>query len=241
MRDQGGSFALTDTLFAGQRLGPGTALIDEDVLRVLLLDAPTGEKSLQVRYDSIHDVVIDADSVVITFRDGRGLVGSTEEAPDFREHLLGACRALPEVTRALRALGSRRGVRGSRRNPSDREGRFFAPFISARRTSMEVRDPASVIGAFEARGLAAAMAGTIVSFSDELSAGHPARRRAMEAELSDAADHLSAALTALEDLAARALDDVDNLVRWRLWAAGVQRVFEAADRAWIDIEIVVSR
>ena len=106
---------------------------------------------------------------------------------------------------------------------------------------MEVRDPASVIGAFEARGLAAAMAGTIVSFSDELSAGHPARRRAMEAELSDAADHLSAALTALEDLAARALDDVDNLVRWRLWAAGVQRVFEAADRAWIDIEIVVSR
>jgi hypothetical protein len=241
MREQGGTFALASATLGGKPLGPGTALVDEDVLRVLLLDSPTGEKTVQVRYDLIVAVRLGAGSVVVDCRDGRGLVVATEEPAAFRGRLLAACRALPEVTRALRALGSRRGLRGTRRNPSDREGRFFAPFIAARRAAMEARDASAVIASFDARQLARSVAATIMAFTDQQSAGHPARRRALEAELTDAAEELSTALTTLAALAADAAADVDDLARWRSWAAGVQSVFEAADRSWLTIEPVVER
>ena len=68
-----------------------------------------------------------------------------------------------------------------------------------------------------------------------------ARLHALEAELGDATDQLTVALTDLEQAAALAISDVDDLARWRAWAAGVQRVFEAADRSWVTIEPVVSR
>ena len=74
-----------------------------------------------------------------------GRAGPRPAAEVEGRELLAACRALPEVTRALRALGSRRGAGGTRRNPGDREGRFFAPFISARRASMDARDARAVI------------------------------------------------------------------------------------------------
>lgn len=235
------NFALTSVTLAGAPLGSGTALVDEDVLRVLLLDARSGEKTLQVRYDSILGVAMGDGSVVITCRDGKTISVTTLEAAAFRLRVLAACRALPEVTRALRALGSRRGARGTRRNPTDKEGRFFAPLIAARRASMETRDAGGVIAAFGAKRLAQEIAATTLDFAAELAAGHPARRRALEAELSDAGDQLSAALNELEQLAALAVSDVDDLGRWRAWAASVQHVFEAADRAWVSIEAVVSR
>jgi hypothetical protein len=235
------NFVLDSVTVAGNRLGPATALVDEDVLRVLLLDAPTGEKTLQVRYESIVGVATGAGSVVITSRDGRDIAASTKDASSFRLRLLAACRALPEVTRALRALGSRRGARGTRRNPTDQEASFFAPLIAARRASMEARDAGGVIAAFGAKRLAQEIAATILAFAVAQAAGHPARRRALEAELGDASDQLTLALTDLEQVAALAISDVDDLGRWRVWAAGVQRVFEAADRSWVAIEQVVSR
>jgi hypothetical protein len=241
MREPGASFALTMASFAGKRLGPATALVDEDVLRVLLLDAADGEKALQLRYESIVGIGLSDGSVMVTCRDGRGFTAATAEAPAFRQSVLAACRSLPEVTRALRALGSRRGVRGSRRNPGDREGRFFAPFISARRASMDARDAKAVIMAFEARQLARALGATIRRFSVELGAGHAARERALEAELLDAVEQLDVALGRLEELASLASADVDDLGRWRSWAAGVQQVFEAADRAWVTMEPALER
>jgi hypothetical protein len=241
MRDQGGSFALSSSSFAGRVLGPGTALVDEDVLRVLLLDATEGEKALQLRYDAIAGVALSDGAVVVTCRDGRGLVASTGEAQAFRQSILAACRALPEVTRALRALGSRRGTGGTRRNPSDREARFFSPFIAARRASMDARDARAVIAAFDARELARGLGATLARFAADLSSGHPARQRAMEAELSDGVEALEAALDRLREQAAIAASDVDDLARWRTWAESVQHVFEAADRAWVTIEPVMER
>lgn len=241
MREQGGTFPLTMATLGGMRLGPGTALVDEDVLRLLLAESPDGEKALQFRYDAIIGVGLSDGSVVVSCRDGRGLIAALPDATAFRQGVLAACRALPEVTRALRALGSRRGVGGARRNPTDREGRFFAPFIRARRASMDARDAASVIRAFEPRELARSVAHTILAFASDLSAGHPARKRAMEAELDDAVQPLADALDRLRDLAALASSDVDDLGRWRSWAGGVQRVFDAADKSWVAIEPIVSR
>jgi hypothetical protein len=236
LREQGGSYALTMAMLGGRKLGPATALVDEDILRVLLLDAPGGEKAVQIRYDMIDGAGLSDGSVVITCRDGRGFVATTSEAAAFRQNVLAACRALPEVTRALRALGSRRETGGGRRNPGDREGRFFAPFISARRASMDARDARSVISAFDSRELLRSLSATLTVFARESAGGMPPRQRALEAELADGVEQLEAALDRLGELAADAARDVDDLGRWRSWAAGVQRVFEAADRAWVTIE-----
>src|SRR4051812_10344857 len=103
MREQGGSFALTMTMLGGRKMGPATALVDEDILRILLLDAPGADKAVQIRYDVIEGAGMSDGSVVISCRDGRGLVATTADAVAFRQSVLAACRALPEVTRALRA------------------------------------------------------------------------------------------------------------------------------------------
>lgn len=236
MREQGGSFALTMAAIGGKKLGPATALVDEDVLRVLLLDPGGGEKAVQIRYEQVLGVGMSDGSVVVSCRDGRSLVAASTEAAAFRQAMLAACRALPEVTRALRALGSRRGTAGSRRDPGDREARFFAPFIAARRASMDARDARAVISAFDPRELARSLTATMTVFAREMAAGHPARQRALEAELADGVERLDESLERLRELAAGAVVDVDDLTRWRDWAAGVQQVFEAADRAWVSIE-----
>ena len=236
MRETGGSFALTKASLGGKKLGPATALVDEDVLRLLLLDAAGGEKAIQIRYDTILGVGLGDGSVVVSCRDGRDLAATAKDAAGFRQGLLMACRSLPEVTRALRALGSRRGTGGLRRNPGDREARFFAPFISARRASMDAREARMVISAFDPKELARSLAATITVFAREGAAGHPARQRALEAELSDGIEGLESALDQLKALADAAAQDVDDLGRWRAWAVGVQHVFEAADRAWVAIE-----
>ena len=235
MREQGASFALVSARLGGKPLGPATALVDEDLLRVLLLDAGAGEKAIQIRYDTIVGVALGDGSVIVSCRDGRDLVAAIDDGSELRQHLLAACRSLPEVTRALRALGSRRGVGGTRRNPGDREARFFGPFISARRASMDARDARTVISAFDPRELTRSLNATITVFARESAAGHAARQRALEAELSDGIEPLEAALARLQELADLAARDVDDLARWRAWAAGVQQVFEAADRAWVTI------
>lgn len=241
MREHGASFALSKATLGGRKLGPATVLVDEDLLRVLLLDAGGGEKAIQLRYDTIIGVGLGDGSVVISCRDGRDFVAATQEAATFRQSVLGACRSLPEVTRALRALGSRRGLGGTRRNPGDREARFFAPFISARRASMDAREARAVISAFDPRELARSLNATITVFAREGAAGHPARHRALEAELSDGIEQLEFTLDRLQELAELAARDVDDLGLWRQWAAGVQHVFEAADKAWVAIEPTMGR
>jgi len=241
MREPDDGFALSSTVWSGKRLGQGTALLDEGVLRILLLDSAGGEKSLQLRYDMVAGVALSDGSVVITCRDGKILKVATRQASAFRSTMLAACRALPEVTRALRALGSRRGAGGIRRNPGEPEAAFFRPLIAARRTSMEATDAIAVVAAFNPKTLAMEIARIIDGFAAELGQDHPARRRALEAELTDASEELSVTLERLDELAQKAMADVDDLGRWRAWANGVRDVFEAADRTWVVIEPIVSR
>ena len=101
---------------------------------------------------------------------------------------------------------------------------------------MDARDARSVISAFDSRELLRSLSATLTVFARESAGGMPPRQRALEAELADGVEQLEAALDRLGELAADAARDVDDLGRWRSWAAGVQRVFEAADRAWVTIE-----
>jgi len=241
LRDHMTSYSLSGVALGRKRLGPGTALVDDDVLRLLLLDSPTGEKTLQIHYDAILGAAIGHGTVIISCKDNTSLVVTTREANALRGRLLAACRALPEVTRTLRALGSSRGSRRTGRDVGPREARFFSPLIDARRESMQARDALSVIAAFDARSLRHEIEVVLAEFADREAVGHPARRRAIEAELSDNAEGLMAALDALGEAAALAAADVDDLARWRSWAGAVQRVFEVADRVWTTVEPLMER
>lgn len=242
MRDEHAGFALRDLSYGGVKLGAATALIDEDVLRILLLDAPTADRSLQLRYSAIARVVSGPPTgVTIEMKDGRRLVTTTDEPDALRSSVLAACRALPEVTRALRALGSRRRVAGTARLTGEREARFFLPFIAARRAAMDARSASGVIASFDPRHLGRDLDRLIEELASERGGDHPARRRAAEAELSDAADPLREALEGLVALSSTASADVDDLAAWRAWASGVQRLFEIADRTWVEIDAVMER
>jgi hypothetical protein len=241
LRDHTTSYSLSAVTLGGRRLGPGTALVDDDVLRLLLLDSPSGEKSLQIQHNSILGAAIGHGSVIISCRDNRSLVLTTREANALRSRLLAACRALPEVTRTLRALGSNRGSRRTSRDAGPDEARFFSPLIEARRDSMQARDAQSVIGAFDAQRLRHEIEVVLAEFADRGAGGHPARRRAIEAEMSDDAEVLMSALSDLGEASTLAAADVDDLACWRGWAASVQRVFEVADRVWTTISPLMER
>jgi hypothetical protein len=240
-REHSTSFPVSLVARGRSKLGAGTALVDEDVLRLLLLDSPSGEKVLQISYESIAGVGLTAGAVMISMRDGVALTLASPQAPELRTRLLSACRALPEVTRALRALGSRRTLRGTRRNPTDKERRFFAPLIAARRASMEAREATAVVKSFDAERLIRDITAVVLDFAAEGGGSQPARRRALEAELTDASEQLTATLQELAAASMRPLNDVDDLATWRAWAAAVQRAFEAADRSWAEIEPIVNR
>jgi hypothetical protein len=106
---------------------------------------------------------------------------------------------------------------------------------------MDARDGRAVIMAFDPKELARSLTATLTVFAREMAAGHPARQRALEAELADGVELLDESLDRLRELAAAAAGDVDDLSRWREWAAAVQQVFEAADRAWVAIEPSMER
>jgi hypothetical protein len=106
---------------------------------------------------------------------------------------------------------------------------------------MLARDALAVIGAFDARALRHEIDVVLAEFADQAAAGHPARRRAIEAELADNAEPLALAFDNLAEASKLAAADVDDLPRWRAWAASVQRVFEVADRVWTTIAPVLER
>ncbi len=139
----------------------------------------------------------------------------------------------PEVTRALRAFGARRG------RPGSDHDRFFAPLLDplrrardhvARGTGRPWDAAALVDAAAVERDARAAL--------DALAAAHggpqPADRRALAAELEELAAPLFAALAALGERAAAlaAAGDAERPGAWRAWAAALAAAFAAADGVW---------
>ena len=144
---------------------------------------------------------------------------------------------LPELTRPLRSLGSRRGRLGAEHD------RFFAPLLAARRRGERAGDVRGRLKAFDAAGIATALDESIAAFAKDRFPRSAPDRRALEAELLELAVPLRTALDALEVYAARAVDtpgsDATAFVRWRSWCSAVQEVFDRADRCWIAFGAVL--
>lgn len=144
---------------------------------------------------------------------------------------------LPELTRPLRSLGSRRGQLGTEHD------RFFAPLLAARRRGERATEPRARLRAFDAGAIAAALDEAIADFAKDRFRRSAPDRRALEAELLEIAAPLRTSLDALEVYARRAADTADAddtaFVRWRSWCGAVQEVFERADRCWLAFGAVL--
>ena len=142
---------------------------------------------------------------------------------------------LPELTRALHGLGSRRGT------PGVEHDRFFAALLRARQVAEGCVEPESRLAAFDARRLAHSMTTMIGELAAERYPESAPDRRALEAELLEYAERLFAALESLGEAADRVRTSGDEvrLAEWRAWTRAAHRVFEEADRCWIASRPVV--
>lgn len=141
---------------------------------------------------------------------------------------------LPELTRALRALGSSRSGGTS-------QALFFGPLLEARRRAAEARTAHARVRAFSAADLTRALERAIERIVAEWPDARPPARRALRHELVERVDAYSVALRDLAHLAAAVLDadEGNQLDRWRAWTRHLTAVFEMADRTWLAIRPVV--
>jgi hypothetical protein len=146
-----------------------------------------------------------------------------------------AC-AMPELARALRALGALRGE-----HPEWREG-WFAPLLAARRRVEGVGDPLRQVEVLDADALATDLRDALSVAAHRLAGDDAPLRRGYDAALQQEAENVFTALDRLalaaDVLRGSALDT--RLADWRRWVAELASVFEAADRAWHGMARVLS-
>ena len=140
---------------------------------------------------------------------------------------------LPEVTRALRAFGARRG------RPGSDHDRFYAPLLDALRAARDhvargTDRPWEAAGAVDARAVSGEVRAALADLAARHAGPRAPDRRALEAELEELAAPLLAALDALGAAAAdlAAADAAGRPAAWRAWSAALGRAFAAADGAW---------
>ena len=241
MRESGGSgsgprgpFRISGADLGASALGSTTVTFDEETLTIVASSAD--ERSLRVRLSTIDSVHVVEKVLTMQLRDGTEVRLHGERLGELRTTVLDHCRMVPEVTRALRAFGSRRGQRTTRPTGSEEQHRFFTPLLVARRAASVAMTPPEVIAAFDADALSRAIGAALERFAEERFAASPPARRALTAELSDVAEPLQNSLDDLRLAAREALAEPENLRAWRAWARAVRATFELADRVWLSLD-----
>lgn len=138
-----------------------------------------------------------------------------------------AC-VMPELTRGLRSMGSRRGMPGAAHDA------WFAPLLAARRAVEGVSDPDRQLAVMDAAAIARAMERAIGEIAALNKPGDIAAQRAIEAALEEEAEDLFVALhrlaLAADRLRGSAADS--KLADWRLWVSTLRDVYAVADESW---------
>jgi hypothetical protein len=149
---------------------------------------------------------------------------------DAGRHLRARACTLPELTLALRGLGS------ARANPGPDHDRFFGPLLTARRAAQRASDPAGRLAAMRGSAIAAELGGVLRGFAAERYPASPPDRRALDAALDDLAAPVWASLSRLDEVAHAAADARDDtaFVWWRAWATECRALFAHADRCWLQ-------
>lgn len=219
-------------------LGEGTVTIDDEALTILVRD-DSGERPIRLRLLAIDSAALAEGEVSISLRDGTRLTLASPVAAELHDRILTHCRALPELTHALRSFGSRRGSRAIRKTGPTEQQRFFAPLLDARRRAVDAASPPVALEAFDAAVLARAIDEAIQAFAIERYGENGPARRALEAELVDLSEPLQGALERLRAAADRAGASIDDLALWRAWATELRTTFEVADRIWMSLDVAL--
>jgi hypothetical protein len=142
---------------------------------------------------------------------------------------------LPELTRALRALGS------SRRSGGSLQSQFFHPLVDARRRAADAKSVPARVSAFDSRQLAQALEKAIDRIVAEWPDKRDSVRRALRAEMQERASPYFNALALLAERASEALsaDETRRVESWRAWTVQLAATFVAADRSWLALRSVV--
>jgi hypothetical protein len=217
-------------------LGRCTAMVDSDALTVVGTDAE--DRRVRLPLSTIDSVAVGDDALMLGLEDGSTVRLAMADASRFANHVLAHCCTLPELTRTLRAFGSRRGQRTSRRAGAAEQQRFFGPLVEARRSAARggAESPFDAIEYFDAAAIESAINTTLAQFAAERYGESGPARRALEAELTELAEPLYATLVRLGESAVIARQANGDLRAWRAWCGALKRVFEAADRAWLALD-----
>lgn len=143
---------------------------------------------------------------------------------------------LPEVTRALRAMGS------ARRSSGAFQTQFFLPLLEARKRAAESRSALTCLRAFDAAELGRSLDRTVERITTEWPDTRAPARRALRTQLLDRVASYTQSLERLSECAAgviAAADEETKLSAWRDWTAQLAATFEAADRSWIALRSVI--
>jgi hypothetical protein len=219
-------------------LGAGTVRLDDDTITVAVRST-ADERPVRLSVDSIDSVAVAGNELVLSLRNGGRVTIESPGAAQFAKDVLARCRSLPELTRALRTFGSRRGSRSRRDSAPAEQRRFLAPLLEARRLAGAADAPAATIAAFDGGALSQAFSTTLREFAAERYADPGPARRALEAELDEIAEPLMTAITVLVEAGNGARTAVDDLTLWRAWAGQLRSTFEIADRVWILLDVAL--
>jgi hypothetical protein len=224
------------TRIGDAELRGGTIVLEDDAL-IIVLPVNAEERPVRVPFAAIDRIGVEKDNVVVALLDGTRIDVVAESTPgELCDHLLARCCALPEVTRALRAFGSRRRQRDRRGGGAAEQQRFFAPLVEARRNAAKATVPHEVVAAFDAAAMTKAFDETLSGFAATRFGDYAPARRALEAELVDLTEPLHEALRTLEEAGAAARGAPRDLHAYRQWYVRLRDTFEAADRAWLALD-----
>ncbi|HEX6053314.1 MAG TPA: hypothetical protein VFZ21_28795 [Gemmatimonadaceae bacterium] len=202
----------------------GSVRLADNVVSVAIDD-----REHALRIDRMDGVVWEPPRLTIHIaRDRIALSGHAALQP-LGSQIVTSALALPELTRTMHSLGSRRG------RPGADHDRFFGSLLAARRAAEGFVEVESRLVAFDSQRLAHSLTTALGELAAERYPNSPPDRRALEAELLEHAERLVETLTSLGDAAARVRESGSEarLARWREWTWAVQRVFEEADRCWV--------
>ena len=217
------------------------AVLDGAALLALAPDrlrlAPAGGHApVEVRWDDLDglDVTPLGDGAVLTLYPAGGDVielAGGRPLLQVAAQLERRAIALPELTRALRGIGARRGV------PGGDHDRFFRALLDARARAERADGVAVQLAAFGAPTLRRALEQTIDDFAGARFPASPPDRRALQAELLELAEALLLHLDRIEGAAARVegSEPAARLTAWRLWAEEIRTLFEVADCCWLSL------
>ena len=223
-------------LLRGRELaGDAQLALDGGALR---LTRPTGTALLTIPLAALEGLRFDERTITLFLEGEDAIELSGDDRPALRtlarEIVARGC-ALPELTRALRSLGSHRS------SGLAEHDRFFSPLLSSRRNAEAARDPIVQVAAFDVPVLRARLEELVRRAAAEHYPEHPAARRSLEAELQECVEPLEERLKALLEMGLRVREEPEEtrLVAWRAWATALADVFVCADACWSSVASVL--